>query len=243
MRSVSREGLSIDWLSRAMDRHGLFLVACLMSLAFLMFDLILPLGVAGGASHAAVILLGLWFPIRGQIVAVTTVSVFLTVIGYFLSPEGGIYWQVLVNRTLTVFAIVVMGAVIYLSRRPGERGTASPKGHSQKAFFFSCALLPAFFALDLLMPMGVAGGIPYIAAVSLGLWFSNRTQVAITTTVSILFTPLRAGLSDAACRHRRPAARHCRARKSASAAPRHGGHCRRAQCLGAWPALCPRPGG
>lgn len=51
---------------------------------------------------------------------------------------------------------------------------------------FAVLLLASVFALDLAMPLGVAGGVPYMAAVLLTLWASRRATLAIAVLASAL---------------------------------------------------------
>ncbi|MCW8900767.1 MAG: hypothetical protein OQK75_13495 [Gammaproteobacteria bacterium] len=53
----------------------------------------------------------------------------------------------------------------------------------------SMFLMSVIFVIDLQLPLGVAGGIPYIAVVLISLWFQNKNYAigfAITCTVLIL---------------------------------------------------------
>ena len=51
---------------------------------------------------------------------------------------------------------------------------------------FAVLLLASVFALDLAIPLGVAGGVPYMAAVLLTLWSSRRATLAIAVLASTL---------------------------------------------------------
>ncbi|MCH7940018.1 MAG: PAS domain S-box protein, partial [Candidatus Marinimicrobia bacterium] len=51
---------------------------------------------------------------------------------------------------------------------------------------FAVLLLASVFALDLAIPLGVAGGVPYMAAVLLTLWASRRATLAIAVLASTL---------------------------------------------------------
>jgi signal transduction histidine kinase len=68
----------------------------------------------------ALVCLG-WYG-RGARLTVTlgVVSSVLTVLGYFLSPEGGIDWVVLVNRLLAFVAIWVTAAFLIVAKRAEE---------------------------------------------------------------------------------------------------------------------------
>ena len=89
------------------DREQLKWVVLAIILAALTFtfDLYMPLGVAGGMPYVVLVLLGAWLPKRRYIFILATVGTVLTILGYFLSPAGGISWVVLTNRGLALFAI------------------------------------------------------------------------------------------------------------------------------------------
>ncbi len=79
----------------------------LLAVLILMFDLAIPLGVAGGVPYIAVILLSLWSPKKKITVVVSVICSVLTIAGFFFSPPGGEMWKVLFNRALALFAIWV----------------------------------------------------------------------------------------------------------------------------------------
>ncbi|MEE8350612.1 MAG: ATP-binding protein [Rhodospirillales bacterium] len=81
------------------------------------FDLLLPLGVAGGVPYVALVLLGNWFPRRSHLFTLAAVGTFLTILGFFLSPTAGIFWIVITNRTLALFAIWITAFLIAHSKR------------------------------------------------------------------------------------------------------------------------------
>ncbi len=83
----------------------------------LTFDLSAPLGVAGGVPNVALVLLGAWFPRIWHLFFLTGVGSVLTMVGFFLSPEGGILWVVLTNRILALFAIWVTAFLIAMSKK------------------------------------------------------------------------------------------------------------------------------
>ena len=84
------------------------------------FDLLLPLGVAGGVPYVALVLLGNWFPRRSHLYTLAVVGTVLTILGFFLSPAGGIFWIVMTNRALALFAIWITAFLID-NRKQAER--------------------------------------------------------------------------------------------------------------------------
>ena len=81
------------------------ILAVAIAVAIFVFDLLTPLGVAGGVPYVALVLIGIWFPRDKDIVILAAVGSALTVLGYFVSPPGGDHWVVLLNRGLALFAI------------------------------------------------------------------------------------------------------------------------------------------
>jgi PAS domain S-box-containing protein len=94
--------------------------AALLCGLILAVDLSLPLGVAGGVPYVALICYGWYFRSSRQIVLLGAASSVLTVVGYLYSPDGGIEWVVLVNRSLALFAIWVTVMFLTVARRADE---------------------------------------------------------------------------------------------------------------------------
>jgi len=104
--------------STLMDKYGLFSILCIIAAAFLLFDFILPLGIAAGVSYVIVILLGLWLPVRRQIITITLIGVLFTIIGYYFTPvQSADTWIILINRGLALFVIICTGLVIYVTKK------------------------------------------------------------------------------------------------------------------------------
>lgn len=89
----------------------LFLIIGLSGL-LLILDLLFPLGIAGGILQIIPVLLAAWLPTRRQIILITLTGAAMVIAGYFFSPPGGVPWMVLINRILSVIAIVATGGVI-----------------------------------------------------------------------------------------------------------------------------------
>jgi diguanylate cyclase (GGDEF)-like protein/PAS domain S-box-containing protein len=89
----------------------------LISFTVLVFDISLPLGVAGGVPYVALVLIGLWFPQRNAAIGLALAGTTLTIAGYLLSPEMGISWMVLTNRGLAVFAIWTTASLVLIHKR------------------------------------------------------------------------------------------------------------------------------
>jgi PAS domain S-box-containing protein len=87
-------------------------VMCLLG-AVLAFDLMMPLGVAGGVPYVFPVMIGLWLPRREHVLYIALTGTLLTLIGYYFSPQGGLAWVVITNRVLAIFAIWVTAILIY----------------------------------------------------------------------------------------------------------------------------------
>ncbi len=83
-------------------------------------DVSIPLGVAAGIPYVAAVLTALRLRKAQSILFVAAVCTFLTVLGYFLSPSGGIHWMVLANRSVTIFVIWVT-AILLFQRKQFEQ--------------------------------------------------------------------------------------------------------------------------
>lgn len=70
-------------------------IAAVVAVTVLAFDLLLPLGVAGGVPYVALVLMGIWFSNPQSIYVLAAVGTALTIVGYFASPDGSIPWVVL----------------------------------------------------------------------------------------------------------------------------------------------------
>ena len=55
-------------------------------------------------------------------------------------------------------------------------------------FAAAIGIAAAFFALDLALPLGVAGGVPYVALVLLGWWFERPRYLVLLGVVATVLT-------------------------------------------------------
>ncbi len=99
------------------------ILAAFIGSGVFIFDLLMPLGVAGGVPYVALVLVGIWMMDIRAIYLLATIGTVLTIAGYFLSPEGGVHWVVLVNRGLAIFAIWIT-ALILASRGRAKQASA-----------------------------------------------------------------------------------------------------------------------
>jgi hypothetical protein len=99
------------------NQMALIATAVILAAAFFALDLSLPLGVAGGVPYVALVLLGWWLDRPHYLVLLGAVATVLTIAGYYFSPEGGIEWMVLTNRTLAFFAIWITVGLLAKAKR------------------------------------------------------------------------------------------------------------------------------
>lgn len=102
-------------------------------------DLAAPLGVAGGVPYVILVLFGCRFQERLAVFVLAAIGSILTVLGYFFSPEGGVGWVVLVNRSYAIIAIWATALVIWWAFREPLFKARIPTGRQRpepKAPFF-----------------------------------------------------------------------------------------------------------
>lgn len=95
---------------------GIVAWAAFLTLNIFAIDLMIPLGIAGAVPYVGVVLLGLWLPKRRHVIILAEITTLATILGYFLSPAGGIEWMVLANRALAIFAIWVCALIVTLRK-------------------------------------------------------------------------------------------------------------------------------
>ncbi len=90
-------------------------VACFIAIIIFIIDLYLPLGVVDGSLYAILSLIGLLALDKRLIIYGGVLGTVLTVVGYFLSPEGGETWKIITNRSISILTIW-MTALICLKK-------------------------------------------------------------------------------------------------------------------------------
>lgn len=81
------------------------LSAIVIATVIFILDLQLPLGVADGVLYVTLVLIGLRTHSRHFIFWSAICGTVLILIGFYLSPEGGVLWKVLANRALAIFTL------------------------------------------------------------------------------------------------------------------------------------------
>ena len=98
------------------------LVAAAIALTAVVFvgDLYLPLGVAVPMVYVGPILISLWLPHRLFTIGAAAAGTLLTLIGFFISPAGGVAWMVLANRSLAVAVMWMTAGLVLLHKQAKE---------------------------------------------------------------------------------------------------------------------------
>lgn len=99
-----------------------------ISIALFVFDLLLPLGVSGGVPYIVVILLSLKTDNLRYTYSLAGICTGLIIAGFLLSTEGGVLWQVLLNRALAIFAVWVT-AVLSIRYRKSRQQLKALRGY------------------------------------------------------------------------------------------------------------------
>ena len=99
-----RKIMNISSTEKRTDLRILF-AGVLVAAAIFGLDLLLPLGVADGVLYVALVLLGLRVRSKNFILWSAICGTALTLIGFYLSPEGGELWKVFANRALSTFTL------------------------------------------------------------------------------------------------------------------------------------------
>ncbi len=96
-------------------------LATLLMALILAADLSIPRGVAGGLPYVAVVLLGRWLPRRQQVIALASLTTFLTIAGYFYSAAGSFAWMEVSNRVLVI--LVIWACALLVVQRKRQKAT------------------------------------------------------------------------------------------------------------------------
>ncbi len=124
----------------------LVLLTSALAGAIFLFDLSLPLGVAGGVPYVVLVLIGLWFPDGKAVLWLAVAGSVLTIAGLFLSAPAGVHWMVLTNRGLALFVIWATAILMYQrqqavdqSRQNRQIAITANQANSGKSQFLATA--------------------------------------------------------------------------------------------------------
>ena len=98
------------------------LIAGISATGIFIVDALLPLGIADGMLYVALVLLGMMSRNRKLIIIAAIVSSILNLLGYFFSPPGGEFINVITNRILAFCIRVVWEQnSLMVTRQPNLR--------------------------------------------------------------------------------------------------------------------------
>ena len=100
--------------------YRLLIISTFLALGFFYFDLLVPLGIAGGIPYTALVALSVYSPRINFTLYVTSISSILIVLGHILSPEGGEQWMAITNRFLALSAIWVTSILLIFWKQAEE---------------------------------------------------------------------------------------------------------------------------
>jgi PAS domain S-box-containing protein len=103
----------------------MYYIAVVAAAAIFAFDLLTPLGVAGGVPYVALVLFGWLFKERPAVLFLATGASVLTIVGYLYSSEGVVSWVVLTNRAYAILAIWATAAMLWWGWRDRASGAYS----------------------------------------------------------------------------------------------------------------------
>jgi PAS domain S-box-containing protein len=177
------------------DNKGLVALCLMLAVVIFLVDSFIPLGVAGGVPYVSVVLISLWSSKRSFTIYITLLCSVLVVLGYFTSPSGGELWKVLSNRLLAE-AVIWAAALLGLALKKGETEIqlaetylrdAEAEKTNPRLVLLCLSLAALIFLIDLFLPLGVAGGVLYVAVVLISLWSPRRS---FTLYIAILCSAL-----------------------------------------------------
>lgn len=102
---------SKGWLR---EYRWFLLLEIFLAASIFFLDLSMELGVAGGVLYVALVLVALWAKKKRYVWGMAVLGTFLTILGYWLSPPGGEFWKVAVNRIISLSVIWATAVLCYL---------------------------------------------------------------------------------------------------------------------------------
>ena len=109
-----------------MNTEARVLTACfLIAVATLMFDLLTPLGVAGGVPYFLLVLVSLWSDRLKMPYYMAMGGSVLIITGIFLSPPGVEPWKFITNRGIALFTIWATAILVVQRKSISEEKEAA----------------------------------------------------------------------------------------------------------------------
>jgi len=114
-----RKGFDFGGKASGKTPISVFIATLLLTIIIFMLDRSLPLGAAAGVLYVLIVLMGVWFSKVSQIFYLALLGSVMTVVGYYFSSSGGVFWVVMFNRGLALF-VIWMAAFLLASRKKQE---------------------------------------------------------------------------------------------------------------------------
>ena len=102
---------------RLLTESRVYLICAGVAAAVFGIDLWTPLGVADGVLYVAVVWAAMWSTRPQLPLVLALVCSGLTILGYYVSPEGGEWWKVVINRVYALIAIWITAVLAYRWKR------------------------------------------------------------------------------------------------------------------------------
>lgn len=110
----------LNYVEQIRSKDLIRTVIFLLTLGAFAMDLVMPLDVTAGAFYGLVVLTTLWCRQRRDTYVVAVTGVFLTVVGFFISPAAvGAMQAVIINRVLAV-VIIAITAFLVVKRKKAD---------------------------------------------------------------------------------------------------------------------------
>ncbi|MFP6774249.1 MAG: PAS domain S-box protein, partial [Alphaproteobacteria bacterium] len=120
-------------LSASLPGRNLLLLAGIWSMAALVMDLWLPSGAGGAMPYVVLVLLGLWAPRLGHVIALAVTASFLTLIGVLFSEPDAAMAVETANRAVAL-AVIWIGTVMVAARKQLLNSVELQHDYAEKRF-------------------------------------------------------------------------------------------------------------
>jgi PAS domain S-box-containing protein len=111
---------SLEQKSWLQEYRWFLLFEGLLAAGIFFMDLSLELGIAGGVLYVVLVLVALWARQKRYVWGVAVLGTILTGLGYWLSPPGGEFWKVAINRIISLLLIWGTAFFCYVFKRKEE---------------------------------------------------------------------------------------------------------------------------
>jgi len=148
--------------------NRLFLTGLIGTLCTLIFyvDLRIPLGVAASAPYLLPVLVSSRFPSTKAPIWTALLCTVLTVLGFYYSKEGGLLWQVLLNRALALFVIWTASLYCFFQKQEEKKFAMEKMIIEKEDKNTTKLLIGGFFLLIFMTALVELGAIRVVDSIS-----------------------------------------------------------------------------